>query len=78
MSYKTIAEKSETPIKENNIFVDELGKLKDKRILLCQKDNEIKEGNLIAVDNRLNIVLEMEDGIEVIRGNTILYLVIHE
>lgn len=78
MSYKKIAEKSAPKDKENNILVRELRKLKDKKVELCQFNNETREGNILAVDNRLNIILETEKGIKLIRGNTILYIIIPE
>lgn len=68
MSYKKIAEKSAPKDKENNILVSGLRKLKDKKVELCQYNNETREGNILAVDNRLNIFRKQKKGIKLIRG----------
>jgi small nuclear ribonucleoprotein (snRNP)-like protein len=79
MPYKTISEKKMDNTSDENLFVKELKKLKGKPISLCQSNKEIKKGNLLAVDNRLNIVLEKDDGnIELIRGSKITYVIIPE
>lgn len=58
----------------NKQFAD----FKGKNVLIGLKNWEEFEGKIIAIDNFLNIVLEKEDGLKVIKGGKIAFISIKE
>jgi len=72
MKGKIIASKSEE--KEENPLHRQLKQFQNKDVLIQQKNNETKEGTLLAIDNYLNIALESAIGMEFIKGTKILYI----
>ncbi len=72
MRGKIIAAKSEE--KEENPLHRQLKQFQNKDVLIQQKNNETKEGRLLAIDNYLNIALESAIGMEFIKGTKILYI----
>ena len=72
MKGKIIAAKSEA--KEENPLHRQLKQFQNKDVLIQQKNNETKEGKLLAIDNYLNIALESAIGMEFIKGTKILYI----
>ena len=72
MKGKIIAAKSEE--KEENPLHRQLKQFQNKDVLIQQKNNETKEGTLLAIDNYLNIALESAIGMEFIKGTKILYI----
>ena len=55
---------------------DEINKLflqfKGKNVSVDLRDDNRSEGNVIAVDNYLNLVLETENGLETIKGGNVV------
>jgi len=72
MKGKIIAAKSEE--KQENPLHRQLKQFQNKDVLIQQKNNETKEGKLLAIDNYLNIALESAIGMEFIKGTKILYI----
>ena len=61
---------------------DQVNKLfrqfKDKNVIVELRDNNQAEGEIIAIDNYLNIVLENENGIETLKGGNIVFVSLKE
>ena len=55
---------------------DEINKLflqfKGKNVSVDLRDDNRREGKVIAVDNYLNLVLETENGLETIKGGNVV------
>ena len=72
MRGKIIAAKSEE--KKENPLHRQLKQFQNKDVNILQKDDETKEGKLLAIDNYLNVAIETSVGIEFIKGTKILYI----
>ena len=72
MRGKIIAAKSEE--KKENPLHRQLKQFQNKDVQILQKDNETKEGKLLAIDNYLNVAIETSVGLEFIKGTKILYI----
>ncbi len=72
MRGKIIAAKSEE--KRENPLHRQLKQFQNKDVQILQKDNETKEGKLLAIDNYLNVAIETSVGLEFIKGTKILYV----
>ncbi len=72
MRGKIIAAKSEE--KKENPLHRQLKQFQNKDVQILQKDNETKEGRLLAIDNYLNVAIETSVGLEFIKGTKILYI----
>jgi len=72
MRGKIIAAKSEE--KRENPLHRQLKQFQNKDVQILQKDNETKEGKLLAIDNYLNVAIETSVGLEFIKGTKILYI----
>jgi small nuclear ribonucleoprotein (snRNP)-like protein len=72
MRGKIIAAKSEE--KRENPLHRQLKQFQNKDVQIVQKDNETKEGRLLAIDNYLNVAIETSVGLEFIKGTKILYI----
>ncbi|MCZ3366951.1 MULTISPECIES: LSM domain-containing protein [Methanobacterium] len=72
MRGKIIAAKSEE--KKENPLHRQLKQFQNKDVNILQKDNETKEGKLLAIDNYLNVAIETSVGLEFIKGTKILYI----
>jgi small nuclear ribonucleoprotein (snRNP)-like protein len=72
MRGKIIASKSEA--KKENPLHRQLKQFQNKDVQILQKDNESKEGKLLAIDNYLNVAIETSVGLEFIKGTKILYI----
>ena len=70
------------PKKNNNNDDDQLKKqfrqFKDKQIIVRMKNQDEIEGKLISIDNYFNVVLEMDEGIQFIKGRLIAFLSLNE
>ena len=65
--------------KNNNFQVNrQFADFKDKNVLIGLKNWEEFEGKIIAIDNFLNTVLEVEDGLKVVKGGKIAFISIKE
>lgn len=63
----------------NNLQVNkDFIQFKGKNVLIGLKNKEEYSGKVIAIDNFLNTVLEVENGVEVIKGGKILFISINE
>ena len=63
----------------NNLQVNkDFIQFKGKNVLLRLKNKEEYSGKVLAIDNFLNTVLEVENGVEVIKGGKILFISINE
>ena len=63
----------------NNLQVNkDFIQFKGKNVLIGLKNKEEYSGKVLAIDNFLNTVLEVEDGVEVIKGGKILFISINE
>ncbi len=51
---------------------------KGKNVLIGLKNTEEYTGKVITIDNFLNTVLEVEDGIKVIKGGKIAFISVQE
>jgi small nuclear ribonucleoprotein (snRNP)-like protein len=51
---------------------------KDKQIIVRMKNQDEIEGKLISIDNYFNVVLEMDEGIQFIKGRLISLIAINE
>lgn len=51
---------------------------KDKQIIVRMKNQDEIEGKLISIDNYFNIVLEMDEGIQFIKGRLIAFISLNE
>ncbi|MDR0900605.1 MAG: LSM domain protein [Methanobrevibacter sp.] len=58
----------------NKQFAD----FKGKNVLIGLKNWEEMEGKIIAIDNFLNTVLEVDDGLKVIKGGKIAFISIKD
>lgn len=47
---------------------------KDKNVVVDLRDNNQREGKVIAIDNYLNVVLENDDGIVSLKGGNIILI----
>ncbi len=72
MRGKIIAAKSEE--KRENPLHRQLKQFQNKDVQILQKDNDTKEGRLLAIDNYLNVAIETSVGMEFIKGTKILYI----
>ncbi len=72
MRGKIIAARSEE--KTENPLHRQLKQFQNKDVRIKQKDTEIKEGQLLAIDNYLNVAIQTEAGMEFIKGTRILYI----
>jgi len=72
MRGKIIAAKSEE--RKENPLHRQLKQFQKKDVQIIQKDNEAKEGKLLAIDNYLNVAIETSIGLEFIKGTKILYI----
>jgi small nuclear ribonucleoprotein (snRNP)-like protein len=72
MRGKIIAAKSEE--KKENPLHRQLKQFQNKDVNILQKDDETKEGKLLAIDNYLNVAIETSVGLEFIKGTKILYI----
>ncbi|MEL7671380.1 LSM domain-containing protein [Methanobacterium sp.] len=72
MRGKIIAAKSEE--RKENPLHRQLKQFQNKDVNILQKDNETKEGKLLAIDNYLNVAIETSVGLEFIKGTKILYI----
>ncbi len=72
MRGKIIAAKSEE--RKENPLHRQLKQFQNKDVQILQKDNEAKEGKLLAIDNYLNVAIETSVGLEFIKGTKILYI----
>ncbi len=72
MRGKIIAAKSEE--KKENPLHRQLKQFQNKDVNILQKDDETKEGKLLAIDNYLNVAIETSVGLEFIKGTKILYV----
>lgn len=72
MRGKIIAAKSEE--KKENPLHRQLKQFQNKDVQIEQKNNESKDGKLLAIDNYLNVAVETSKGIEFIKGTKILYI----
>ncbi len=72
MRGKIIAAKSEE--KKENPLHRQLKQFQKKDVNILQKNNETKEGKLLAIDNYLNVAIETSSGLEFIKGTKILYI----
>lgn len=72
MRGKIIAAKSEE--KKENPLHRQLKQFQNKDVQVLQKDDETKEGRLLAIDNYLNVAIETSVGIEFVKGTKILYI----
>ena len=72
MRGKIIAAKSEE--RKENPLHRQLKQFQNKDVQILQKDNETKEGRLLAIDNYLNVAIETSVGLEFIKGTKILYI----
>ena len=72
MRGKIIAAKSEE--KKENPLHRQLKQFQKKDVTILQKNNETKEGKLLAIDNYLNVAIETSAGLEFIKGTKILYI----
>lgn len=72
MRGKIIAAKSEE--RKENPLHRQLKQFQNKDVQILQKDNETKEGKLLAIDNYLNVAIETSIGLEFIKGTKILYI----
>ncbi|MEN4017516.1 MAG: LSM domain-containing protein [Methanobacterium sp.] len=61
-------EKIETPLHR------QLKQFQNKEVHVVQKDTETKEGQLLAIDNYLNIAIQTINGMEFVKGTKILYI----
>lgn len=70
------------PKKNNNNNDDQLKaqfrQFKDKQIIVRMKNQDEIEGKLISIDNYFNIVLEMDEGIQFIKGRLISLIALNE
>lgn len=63
----------------NNLQVNkDFIQFKGKNVLIGLKNKEEYTGKVLAIDNFLNTVLEVENGVEVIKGGKILFISINE
>lgn len=63
----------------NNLQVNkDFMQFKGKNVLIGLKNKEEYSGKVLAIDNFLNTVLEVENGVEVIKGGKILFISINE
>ncbi len=63
----------------NNLQVNkDFIQFKGKNVLIGLKNKEEYSGKVLAIDNFLNTVLEVENGVEVIKGGKILFISINE
>lgn len=72
MRGKIIAAKSEE--KKENPLHRQLKQFQNKDVNILQKNDENKEGKLLAIDNYLNVAIETSAGLEFIKGTKILYI----
>ena len=72
MRGKIIAARSEE--KTENPLHRQLKQFQNKDVNILQKDDETKEGKLLAIDNYLNVAIETSVGLEFIKGTKILYI----
>ncbi len=72
MRGKIIAAKSEE--KKENPLHRQLKQFQNKNVQVLQKNDETKEGKLLAIDNYLNVAIETSVGLEFIKGTKILYI----
>ena len=72
MRGKIIAAKSEE--KKENPLHRQLRQFQNKDVQIEQKNNESKDGKLLAIDNYLNVAIETSEGIEFIKGTKIVYI----
>lgn len=70
------------PKKNNNNNDDQLKaqfrQFKDKQIIVRMKNQDEMEGKLISIDNYFNVVLEMDEGLQFIKGRLISLIAINE
>lgn len=72
MRGKIIASKSEK--KTENPLHRQLRQFKDKDVQIMQKNDEAREGKILAIDNYLNLAIETSEGLEFIKGTRLLYI----
>jgi small nuclear ribonucleoprotein (snRNP)-like protein len=72
MRGKIIAAKSEE--KKENPLHRQLRQFQNKDVQIEQKNNESKDGKLLAIDNYLNVAIETSNGVEFIKGTKIIYI----
>lgn len=58
----------------NKQFAD----FKGKDVIISLKNRDEYSGNIVTIDNFLNIVLETEDGLKVIKGGKISFISLQE
>ncbi|MGL4669542.1 MAG: LSM domain-containing protein [Methanobacteriaceae archaeon] len=63
----------------NNFQVNkQFSQFKGKEVLISLKNSEECEGKIIAIDNFLNVVLETENGLRVIKGGNLKFISLKE
>ncbi|MGL6298873.1 MAG: LSM domain-containing protein [Methanobacteriaceae archaeon] len=63
----------------NNFQVNkQFAQFKDKEVLISLKNSEEYEGKIIAIDNFLNVVLEVENNLKVIKGGNLKFIALKE
>lgn len=72
MKGKIIASRSEK--KKEDTLHRQLKQFQNKEVQILQKDTETKEGQLLAIDNYLNVAIQTTNGMEFIKGTKILYI----
>ncbi len=72
MKGRIIASKSEE--KTENPLHRQLKQFKNKDVQIMQKNDESKEGKILAIDNYLNIAIETTEGLEFIKGTRLIYV----
>ncbi len=63
---------------DNNQLKKQFKQFKDKQIIVRMKNQDEIEGKLISIDNYFNVVLELDDGIQFIKGRLISFLSLNE
>ena len=56
----------------------QIADFKGKDVIISLKNRDEYSGNIVTIDNFLNIVLETEDGLKVIKGGKISFISLQE
>lgn len=66
-------------MKDDEFQVNEqFAKFKGKDVTISLKNKDEYNGKIIAIDNLLNIVLETEEGLRVLKGGKIAYVSLNQ
>ena len=57
---------------------EQFAKFKGKNVTVSLRNKNEYAGLIIAIDNLLNVVLETNDGLEVLKGREIAYISLNE